>query len=234
MKQPLSPVGLQSASSNRLRLSSILSAKRCCKILCGIVFAATFSFFAISYIGGRLGMPLSIGMLPAQIVPVLIILFSTIALLVICVVTLVKGRNRRLAFSMLALSLLFSVSGLVVAPAKIFQIGFRHGIKSTISSAELREIARVCSNTLPLNGRLPGPKKWSLWNETEHRATWNALVNSTSLGKLDSSMVIFNYADEVEIAWGGALVGHWGVIIQKTGSSSGDIAPGIKTFISSD
>lgn len=179
-------------------------------------------------------MPLSIGMLPAQIAPALIILFSIITLFVICVVTLVKRRNRRLAFSMLALSLLFSVSGFVVAPAKIFQIGFRHGIKSTISPAELHEIARVCSSTLPLDGRLPGPKKWSLWNETENRPIWNTFVNSTSLGKLDSSMVIFNHADEVEIAWGSALVGHWGIIIQKTGTSSGDIAPGIKTFISPD
>jgi hypothetical protein len=230
-KQPLSPVGWQPASSNKLRLPSIFSAKRSCKILCGMVFAATFSFFVVSYIGARLGMPLSIGILPAYIVPVLIILFSTMALFVICVVTLVQGRNRRLAFSMLVLSLLFLAAGFFIAPANIFQIGFRHRIKSTISPAELREIARVCSNALPLDGCLPGPKKWSLWNETEHRATWNALASSTSLGKLDSSMVIFNHANEVEIAWGGTLVGHWGVIIQKTGSGSGDIAPDIRTFV---
>src|ERR1017187_656929 len=234
ISSPLSPVGLQPASSNKLKLSSIFSTRRSCKILCGMVFVAIFSFFAISYIGGRSGMLLLIGILPVQIVPVLTILFSTMALFVTCAETLVKRTNRRLAFSMLVLSLLFLAPGFFIAPARIFQIGFRHGIKSTISPAELREIARVCSNALPPDGRLPGPKKWSLWNETEHRATWNALASSTSLGKLDSSMVIFNHADEVEIAWGGALVGHWCVIIQKTGSGSGDIAPGIKTFISPD
>jgi hypothetical protein len=111
----------------------------------------------------------------------------------------------------------------------MFQIGFRHRINSTVSPAELREIARVCSDTLPLDGRLPGPEKWSLWNETEHRATWNTLVNSTSLRKLDPWMLIFNYADKVEITWGGPL-GHWGIIIQKNGSVGGDIAPGIRTF----
>jgi hypothetical protein len=175
-------------------------------------------------------MPLSIGIFPAEFVPVSLILFSIIGLLVLCVVTLVKNANRRLAFSMLVLSLLFVASVLVVAPFRVFQIGFRHRINSTISPAELREIARVCSNVLPIDARLPGPKKWSLWNETEHRTAWDAMVNSTALGKLDSSLIIFNHANTVEIAWGGALVGHWGVIIQKTPSASGDIAPGIRTF----
>ena len=47
-------------------------------------------------------------------------------------------------------------------------------------------------------------------------------------------MLIFNHADKVEIAWGGALVGHWGVIIQKNGSVGGDIAADIRTFYGSD
>ena len=178
-------------------------------------------------------MPLSIGMLPVHIVPLLTILFSIMALFVICVVALATGRNRRLAFSMLVLSLLFLMPAFLIGPS-IFQIGFRQRTKSTVSPAELREIARACSNALPLDGRLPGPKKWSLWNEAEHRTTWDALVNSTSLGKLDSSMLIFNHADEVEIAWGGALVGHWGIIIQKNGSVGGDIAPDIRTFYGPD
>jgi len=67
-------------------------------------------------------------------------------------------------------------------------------------------------------------------DEDAYRTNWNALANSTPIGKLDSWMVIFNHADKVEIVWGGALAGHWGVIIQKTGSGSGDIAPGIRTF----
>lgn len=175
-------------------------------------------------------MPLSIGIFPVGGVSALLILFSITVLLFICAVTLVKGADRRFAFSMLALSLFLLAVGFFTSRANFFQMGFRHRIKSAISPAELREIARVCSDTLPLDGSLPGPTKRSLWNETEHRATWSALASSTSLGRLDSSMVIFNYAEKVEIVWGGALVGHWGIIIHKNGSGSGDLAPGIRTF----
>jgi hypothetical protein len=236
-KQPLSPAGSSSASTSKSRLSSFFSTRFCsirtsCKILCGMIFVATVSFFAMEYISGRAGMPLALLSVPfpAQIIPVLIILFSSLTLAALCIVTLVQRSNRRLAFSMLVLSWLILLPGFVITPAKVFQIGFRQRINSTISPAELREITRACSNVLPINGRLPGPKKWSLWNETEHRAAWDALENSTALGKLDSSMLIFNHADSVEIAWGGALPGHWGVIIQKNGSGSGDIAPGIRTY----
>jgi len=148
--QPLSPADSPSASPNKSCLSAIFSTRFCsistsCKILCGIVFVSTLSFFPISYIGGRSGMPLSIWILPVQSVPVLLIFFSITLLLSICVVTLVKGANRRLAFSMLALSWLFLLPVFVINPARIFQIGFRQRILSTVSPAELREIARVCS-----------------------------------------------------------------------------------------
>jgi len=229
-KQPLSPAGSPSASTNASRLSSIFNARRYCKILCGIVFVSTLSFFPISYIGGRSGMPLSIWILPVQSVPVLLIFFSITLLLSICIVTLAKGTDRRFAFSMLALSLLFLAAGFFTARANIFQIGFRQRILSTVSPAELREIAPVCSTAIPLDGRLPGPQNWSPSDEPEYRGKWNVLIERTSLGKLDAPTVIFNHADSVEIDWGGALVGHWGIIIQKNGSVGGDIAPGIRTF----
>jgi hypothetical protein len=51
---------------------------------------------------------------------------------------------------------------------------------------------------------------------------------------LDPSLTIFNRSDAVEISWGGALIGHWGVIIQPDGKTeTGDVAGGITTFISS-
>jgi len=235
--QPLSPAGSPSISTNKSRLSALFSANLCgisatCKILCGMILVATIVFFALEYIGGRSGMPLPlfIAPLPAQIVPVLIILFSSIMLVATCLVTLVQRSNRRLAFSMLVLSGLFLAPGFVITPAKVFQIGFRQRIRSIVSPAELREIARVCANVLPIDGRLPGTNLWSSLNENEYPTTWNTLANSTAVGKFDSWMMIFNHADSVEIVWGSALVGHWGLIIQKNGTGSGDIAPGIRTF----
>jgi hypothetical protein len=196
-----------------------------------MICVATVSFFVMEYIDGRYRILLFfIGPLPAKIVPGLIIFFSSILLAALCIVTLAQGKNRRLAFTMLVLSCLFLAPGFVITPPKVFQIGFRQRILATVSPTELREIAHVCSTTISLDGRLPGPGNWSPADEPEYRETWNVLTSRTSLGKLDAPTVIFNHANSVEIAWGGALAGHWGVIIQKTGSASGDIAPGIRTY----
>jgi hypothetical protein len=53
------------------------------------------------------------------------------------------------------------------------------------------------------------------------------------IDKLDPWMVIFKHSRSVEISWGGALAGHWGIIID-TGPDRkpGDIALGIKTVVS--
>jgi hypothetical protein len=151
------------------------------------------------------------------------------------VVALINGGSVGKTSIFLGIALLFFALGIALAPARVFQAGFREKIRSTVSPDELRAIARVCHEKLPPHERLPGPKKWSLWNETEHRPQWNILVESSALGKLDPSLIIFNNEDTVEISWGGALVGHWGLIIQTDGTTEiGDIAKGIKTFISSE
>lgn len=82
---------------------------------------------------------------------------------------------------------------------------------------------------------MPGPGKASLWNESEHRAQWTALISATALSKLDPTLVLHNGTDSVSISWGGALVGHWGLIIQPDSKSEGgDIGGDIATFMSSE
>ena len=180
-------------------------------------------------------MPLSLGGFPAEAVPGLIGLLSLASLVVLWVVALINRRSAGRTSILLGIALLFLRLGFAAPPARVFQMGFRQEIKSTVSPDELRAIARLCHETLPLHERLPGPNKWSLWNEQEHRPQWSVLVGSSSLGKLDPSLIVFNETDSVEIAWGGALVGHWGLIIQ-TGDKTepGDIGEGIRTFISSE
>ncbi|HWW01871.1 MAG TPA: hypothetical protein VNZ64_19380 [Candidatus Acidoferrum sp.] len=205
------------------------------KILCVTTAIAAGSSYAIAYVGGRQGMPLSLGGFPAEVAPTLISLLCLASLVVMLVIALIKRRPAGKTSVLLVVAFLIFALGFALAPATVFQAGFRHKIKSTVSPDELRQIARSCHATLPPRGRLPGPRKWSLWNESEHRPQWNALVGSSSLGKLDPSLTIFNNTDMVEIAWGGALVGHWGLIIQTDGKTqTGDIAEGIKTFISSE
>ena len=89
-------------------------------------------------------------------------------------------------------------------------------------------------------GQLPGPEK-NLWEEKEHRALWSDICGGTKIQKLDPSLVIFVRPEETEVVWGGALVGHRGVVIftRKGGDDHGAglsrtifIADDIATFVS--
>ena len=209
--------------------------KRWNEILCGIVVLATVSSYLMEYVAGRRGTPFSIGGLPGQVAPILISLFCLASLVLLLVIALIKRRPAAKTVSVLTLSFLIFVLSFAVVPMKVFRAGFRQRIKSTVSPDELRALARLCHEKMPLHGRLPGPEKMSLWNEQEHRPLWNVLLGATSLGKLDPSLTIFNNTDTIEIAWGGALAGHWGLIIQPDDKTEpGDVAEGIKTFISSE
>lgn len=201
-----------------------------------LIAAASWSGFA--YIGGRLGTPLAIGPFPVQIVSVLAAFLSLASLFASVIFALIKRRPAQRVVVTLAVSFSICLVGFAVAPAKVFRVGFRHRITSTVTADdadELREIARVSRQTLPMEGRLPGPEKSSLWNESEHRAQWTVLEKDTALDKLDPTLTLFNEPNTVTISWGGALVGHWGVIIQTDGQTGvGDIASDIATFISSN
>jgi hypothetical protein len=203
--------------------------KRSSLVLCATVAGATLSCYWIEYAGGLQGMPMAVAGLPAEIIPFVISLLCIASLVVLLVVALAKRGPVSIVFSMLALSCLFLV--LASAPAvKLFQIGFRRRINSTVTPDELRRIAEACHAAVPVDGYLPGPAK-NLWDESQHRREWNALASSTAIGKLDPWLVIHNSADAVELSWGGALVGHWGVIIQLGDKKEkGDIADGIMTF----
>lgn len=209
--------------------------KRITELLCAMVVVAAASMYVIPYVGGRRGMPLSLAGLPAQVAAILIGLLCVGVLLVLSVTVFARqkrgGRNVLMFVASLTILVTGCVGGILVG-GKLFQAGFRQNIRSAISPEELRQIAGACHGTLVPNKIFPGPKKWSIWNESQDRAQWNALTASTALGKLDPSVMIINRADAVELWWGGALVGHWGVIIQVNGKMEpGDIADGIRTFM---
>ena len=183
-------------------------------ILCAAVIIAGVVTQILSYVGGRLGMPLAVGGLPAQLIPVLLQLLCLFAL----VILLVLNRTRRANAVILAVGLLIAglcfLGGCAVKPVSVFREGFKHRIQHTISPEELRELARVARSQIPVDGWLPGPAKWSLWTEEEHRKPWDVLTNRTALGKLDPRVVVAIRDDAVELSWGGALVGHWGLLIR--------------------
>jgi hypothetical protein len=181
---------------------------------------------------------LSVGGLPANVIPSLLELFALLALVILLFVSIKRSSGVATTVVSLLIAIHCFIGGCAVSRARVFQTGFRHKIQKTISAEELRTLAYVARSHIPVGGYIPGPAKLSLWTEAEHAKTWSILTNTTSLGKLDPWVVIAVRDDVVELSWGGALVGHWGLFIRdvaprvnQTMEDSGDIAPDISTFI---
>ena len=204
-------------------------------LLCLLLGAAALSYYPISYLGGKLGSVLTVGAgLPAPIVSFLISLVLLGALFLILLVALIRKQDRTGFLLAAGLGLLLFVLPFLVKPEIAFQAGLRTRITSQVSPDELREIATRIEVSVREGNRLPSPMKKSLWSE-DYRESWEELVRNTSIDQLDPAMVISHRPDSVEITWGGARSGHWGVSID-TGSEAkpGDIAPGIRTYLAED
>jgi hypothetical protein len=94
-------------------------------------------------------MPLSLGGFPAEVAPTLISLLCLASLVVMLVIALIKRRPAGKTSTLLVVAFLIFALGFALAPARVFQAGFRHKIKSTVSPDELRQIARLCHDKLP-------------------------------------------------------------------------------------
>lgn len=209
--------------------------KNLAALLCLLLGAAALSYYPISFLGGKAGSVLTVGGgLPAPIVPFLISLASLGALLLILLVALIRKRDRVGFLLCAGLGLVLFVLPFLLKPEIAFQAGLRTRITSQVSPEELRAIATTIEASVPEGERLPGPMKKSLWSE-DYRESWEELVRNTAIDQLDPGMVITHRPESVEITWGGARSGHWGVSIDTgTEGKPGDIAPGIRTYLAED
>ncbi len=205
--------------------------KRFAQILCVLTAVSTSSTLYLHYADGRTNGANMWGYFFLLIAAISAALLTVLLLVVTLIVALVKGRERRTVAWLTGVAVLFLLLPFMVKPQILFQAGFRAHIKSSVTPDELRQIAATVQEMLPDDGRLPGPKKESLWREEQHRPMWRKLAQTTQIQKLDPSLVIFKHGGTVELDWGGALAGHWGVEID-TGAEprDGDIARGIRTF----
>jgi hypothetical protein len=195
----------------------------------------------ISFLGGRRGMPLSIWDLPAQVMPFVIQLLCLLAFIVL----LVLARKRHQGAFVTAVCLLISgfllLGGCLVSQEQMFREGFRHRIQSRISPEELRVVAAAARAQIPVGESLSSTVDGAVRAQTEDDR-WANLMGRTSLGKLDSGVVVTVRYDSVELWWGGAMMGNWGLVIYDLSRAegeqsqrpqekrSGDIDPSISTF----
>jgi hypothetical protein len=181
-------------------------------------------------------------MLPASLFP-FVVLFVSSAALAWCWIRSVLAKRDVIAVGvMFSLSVVLFGTSIKLRPSYLFHCGFHHYAKTILTTDEWRRISRVAQERLGPEGKLPGPEK-NLWDEKEHRASWSGLCDATAIQKLDPSLMIFVRPEETEIVWGGALVGHRGVIIfsnkradehQSQMPQAKFIADDIATFVSAD
>jgi hypothetical protein len=151
---------------------------------------------------------------PIGLLPSVLLLVSCSALFLFWIRSVAAKRNGVVTAVMPVAALLLFGASFVIRPADLFLLGFRDYAKNVLTLDEWRGISRFAQEHLPPDGRLPGPGK-NLWNEKDHRALWSAFEAATQIQKLDPSLMIFVHPEQTEIVWGGALVGHHGVVISS-------------------
>jgi hypothetical protein len=150
--------------------------------------------------------------LPASVVPFVLLVVSCFVLLSAWIRSVMARRNAVAAGLMFLVGLLFLGASFKVRSGDLFRRGFNDYAKNALTADEWRGISRFAQEHLPADGRLPGPDK-NLWSEKDHRVLWSALAAETQVQKLDPSLMIFVRPEQTEIVWGGALVGHRAIII---------------------
>lgn len=153
--------------------------------------------------------------LPASVVPFVLLVVSCFVLLSTWMRSVMARRNAVAAGLMFLAGLLLLGASFKVPTAALFRRGFNDYAKNALTADEWRGISRFAQEHLPADGRLPGPDK-NLWNEKDHRALWSALTAETQVRRLDPSLMIFVRPEYTEIVWGGALLGHRAIIISTS------------------
>lgn len=184
-------------------------------VTCGVVvLLCLLALPVIDYVGGRSGGPLTLGLLPAQIMPFMAGLLAVIYLLFTAVASLALKQHRGPSIGALAVSMVgigVFVSGVEFAP------GFLHGLRdrfvAEVGYAKMRQFAREISQDeflLVVDGVLRRPGEYVAATPREQEQ-WDDLVSRHPfLGWHEQSGTVLVGEGDVEVLWGSPLTGHWG------------------------
>jgi len=205
--------------------------------------AAFASFMVLPYLEGRSNDWWVIPpLIPADLLPPLVLLISCIALLASWLRSLfppaqpTPDKRHRVAKGLLFLlsALLLGGTFFLPAPAQFFHRGFNVYARTVLTPEEWRQIARYAqAHPIPVKDT-PGVATNSP-SEDEIEALHAALRSETPFRKLDRHPRIWVDGENTDIYWGGALVGHrYVVVMAHPGGEKGDtrfVAEDIVTYI---
>jgi len=173
----------------------------------------------LEYIGGRAGHPLHIFLIPLAIFPFLG--WAIFGIWALGWMAFLIFRRRR--YVHILLSATFIATSVVMPrflsrllPTSPFLKGFYSRISSQVTPDQLRAIAAQATKIMGAERTsLASPTKFSLWDEKADRPLWTKLAATPGVDRLDQGLLIQSINGWIELEWGGALMGHWGIRIQS-------------------
>ena len=171
--------------------------------------------FLIDFLGGCRGYHFTLMVFPAGLVPLPFAATFTLTVLVLGILDIV-GRRRII----LSIMLILVTVGFWFTPRLLkhspFLLGFKHRVLRLSSPQELRQIASTARTYLSTDNSLPSPEHLFLWDEEVHRQIWEKMPKSKILGSEEHwPLIVINDNGCIELSWGGALTGHWGIRIAE-------------------
>ena len=184
-------------------------------IAAGVIVVAVAAWDAVEFAGGYNVFPIVLGFLPASFFLFALTSLTTCVAAVLVLVALLRRRIRYAFILALVVAVSWLFSPWFVARSA-FLLGLRTRLHHSSSPSDIQSVARTCLSLMPNGGTIFGPRKvmGPRPEEAEQsQRVWNE-ISGHSFVRLDrDTCVIFVKPPEVSFTWGGALPGHWGILV---------------------
>ncbi|MEP6810151.1 MAG: hypothetical protein ABI992_07895 [Chthoniobacterales bacterium] len=185
--------------------------------------AGAVGWDAMEFAGGYNAFPMVAAFLPVSF---FMFALTAVATCVAVVVSLMALFRRRFAYTMI-LALTIAACWLILpwfAGRSLFLLGLSTRLHQLSSPVEIQSVARTCHFLMPSGGMVFGPRKvmGPLPEEAEqNQRVWSAISSHPFVHLDGDTGVVFVQASKVSFIWGGALPGHWGILVgAPSGQSS--------------
>jgi len=209
-------VDQQTQRNKKSFIRKILKSQLLYSLLAGLCL---WLMFVIDFLSGYREFPLHVLLFPAGLISLLFAAIFTLIVLIRALWSVIRLRNiiRSIVFALLVVAFWFTPRWFLpkFCPERPFMLGFRNRVLKLSSPQELHGIAAKARILLNEEKHLPGPGRiWLPEKKEKYSDLWKKIPES-KLFTSHNSRVCISVSDnnDVEIFWGGALIGHWGIRI---------------------
>jgi len=217
-KTPLLTMNMKQNGETQIKMVLLLCRREVIQGALGFA-GCVVSIPIIDFCGGLAGRPLSILLFPLGLLPILLGVFCGLFTRGSIVWGIVRQRRMKESLVALVILVLSCVLFLTLTrlPVRPFLLGFRYRIFSVMTADALRMAAMRASALLDAED----PSLWGSGAKASYsvsakdQAFWAKMREVPGFSRLPRYLVIRSRGGVVEISWGSALAGHWGMRIQR-------------------